>query len=73
MEAIVLAELISIAKHSKHVIQVSTRGLVNTLHTNEFVFIQSIKKLQKNDLIEAIFDGDKLYFKLTGLAYEVAA
>lgn len=73
MEAIVLAELIKLAKNSKHVIQVSTKNLVNTLHTNEFVFIQSIKKLQKHDLIEAIFDGDKLYFKLTGLAYEVAA
>lgn len=72
MESIVLAELISIAKRSKHVIQVSIKEVVNALYTNEFTFIKSIKKLQKNDLIEAIFDGDKLYFKLTGLAYEVA-
>jgi hypothetical protein len=69
-EPIVLAELIKLAKRSKHVIQISVSKLVDSLHTNQLIFIQSVKKLQKDAFLEAIFDGDNLYFKLTGLCFE---
>lgn len=69
----VLNALIKIAEKSKHVKVVNFNELSCLLDLNKLVLIVAIKKLQKHDFIEAIFDGDKLYFKLTGLAYEVAA
>lgn len=72
MESIVLAELIKLAKKSQHVIQVNTKKLADELYTNELAFVLAIRKLQKQCLLEAIFDGDTLYFKLTRLCFEVA-
>lgn len=71
MESIVLAELIKLAKNSKHVIQVSAKNLADTLYSSELMFVIAVRKLQKQGYLEAMFDGDKLYFKLTSLCFEV--
>lgn len=71
-EPIVLAELIKLANRSRRVIQVSAKNLADTLYSSEFMFVVAIRKLQKQGYLEAMFDGDKLYFKLTGLCCGVA-
>ena len=71
LEHIVLSELANIAKNSPKVTNTSVTQLANSLNLSALVIITTIKKLQKIDLLQVIFDDCDVYFKLTGLAYEV--
>jgi len=71
LEHIVLSELANIAKNSPKVTNTSVTQLANSLNLSALVIITTIKKLQKLDLLQVIFDDCDVYFKLTGLSYEV--
>lgn len=70
LEHIVLSELANIAKNSPKITNTSVNKLANSLNLSALVIITTIKKLQKLDLLQVIFDDYDVYFKLTSLACE---
>ena len=67
----VLNALINIAENSKKVTKVNLDYLSHFLNLTPLVLTVAVKKLQKLDLLQVIFDDFDVYFKLTSLAYEV--
>ena len=68
----VLNALINIAENSKKVTKVNLDYLSHFLNLTPLVLTVAVKKLHKQGLLDIIFDGDTLYFKLTGLCFEGA-
>ena len=68
----VLNALINIAENSKKVTKVNLDYLSNFLNLTPLVLTVAVKKLHKQGLLDIIFDENELYFKLTGLCFEVA-